>query len=407
MNFVYRRSDISSNLISIFEREYHEYYEYLSKQLNAMSIDGTMNLGLFLKQKEVFCSLFIETNVAVECFRGKADVQLLMPDIDTVSDLIDTTRKHAGCISSEDKYFFIGEYNPNEKSLRCVHKDQVSDQEVSDLSIPECRQRRRMTKRHGTKTLKSERSRTRRTQSENRDTSPLRETKVRTKLKDLNYRKELAKKWSVIDRSNFQSGIALFGKEFGKIQCNFLPNKTVQELVEFYYMEWKVSPGQKEAREKTKNDEVCEYVVAKQNTDDSAGRSSEDEANTLVVARTKLCMSCDKIKPASMFQPVGTVKSKVPAATFSNDVNYEDVTLSPKQQPKRPSLLLNSRLQTKVLNGSASGLLSGQPEQTQISTSGNSKTEIRKLGNLCSPCQIYWKKHAIFKNGFDPNSSSN
>lgn len=122
---------------------------------NETSINTKLNLAYFLRQKEVFFSEDIETNVPVECFRGKANVKIFMPDVDTVADFLagvaNTTRKttqktttnfsnnysnnpssddddgkrdiyrHLDCISDEDRYFYIGKYNACDKSVECAH----------------------------------------------------------------------------------------------------------------------------------------------------------------------------------------------------------------------------------------------------------------------------------------------
>lgn len=194
LSCIYRRADISQTLLSVFEREYHSYYECLSKQLAELfplttgtatsnganeatnknlaspttSQQSSISLAQFLRQREVFFSEDIETNVPVECFRGKASVKLFMPGIDTVADflgnssisntfknnknnnnksprkarktpmnsgkvgstsesIVSSKRLYSDNISEDDKYFYLGKYNAFDKSVECAHIE-ISDE---------------------------------------------------------------------------------------------------------------------------------------------------------------------------------------------------------------------------------------------------------------------------------------
>lgn len=157
---IYRRSDISANLLASFETEYADYYEYLRKSSSSHTFSAA-NFVLLLKRAEVFYSNCFETDVSVECFRGKAHVRLLMMHIDTIDDFVDTDSSSPPLLSSSstnqaeksprpsslrpkrlqsrnnilkppkyniladkrvDKYFYLGIYNPNAKTLQCAHK---------------------------------------------------------------------------------------------------------------------------------------------------------------------------------------------------------------------------------------------------------------------------------------------
>jgi hypothetical protein len=75
------------------------------------STDNLSQLEIYqLKHHELFYSKFIESNVPVDCFRGKLSLNLLQPDIDNYFEFIHSK-------NNNDKFFYLINYDPNMKVL--------------------------------------------------------------------------------------------------------------------------------------------------------------------------------------------------------------------------------------------------------------------------------------------------
>lgn len=61
-----------------------------------------------LKHHELFYSKYIESNVSVDCFRGKLNLNLFIPDVNSPSDFLD---------EASDNFFYQIAYDPNLKLL--------------------------------------------------------------------------------------------------------------------------------------------------------------------------------------------------------------------------------------------------------------------------------------------------
>lgn len=62
-----------------------------------------------LKQRELFYSKFIESNVSVSCFRGKLNLTMFTPEVNSLSEFIFDDKS--------DNFFYQIAYDPNLKSL--------------------------------------------------------------------------------------------------------------------------------------------------------------------------------------------------------------------------------------------------------------------------------------------------
>lgn len=54
----------------------------------------------------------------MECFRGKADVKLLLRDVDSLSDIADD--------DDHDRYFHVAKYDPYQKTLEFEYHESMA-----------------------------------------------------------------------------------------------------------------------------------------------------------------------------------------------------------------------------------------------------------------------------------------
>lgn len=59
--------------------------------------------------------------------------------------------------------------------------------------------------------------------------------------------------WTEDEMASFELGLTLIGKNFFKIQHQHLPNKTIKEIVQFYYKQWKKTNRADSYEAKTRN----------------------------------------------------------------------------------------------------------------------------------------------------------
>jgi hypothetical protein len=144
----FRRSDLSPSLLSMLEKRYAQYFSTPVSQAcaaaklgestgegfgpdNLDSIDpppplstattttgekfynfiptSSLDVDLNrLKHHELFYSKYIESNVSVQCFRGKLNLSLFIPDVNSPSDFLD---------EANDNFFYQIAYDPNLKLL--------------------------------------------------------------------------------------------------------------------------------------------------------------------------------------------------------------------------------------------------------------------------------------------------
>lgn len=238
-----------------------------------------------------------------------------------------------------------------------------------------------------------------------------------------------------------------------------LPHKSVQELIEYYHVVWRTTWN--DCNKTIKLEEVLvECSVGSAATSQVARPSLPSlflgESTTLLDDRdstisggvveshmaggmttatgARLCISCGENKPACMFRRIGASSSSF-SSSFSagaslkrsstpqpTDLQQQAASTAIRElkQLKRRSLLVDSKSSSALTSSSSNGVSntdatlasengettnSSQVKQQSFSNKGGGGGGVR-LEKICLPCQIYWKKHAVFKNGWDPNSGA-
>uniref|UniRef100_A0A1B0A4M9 Metastasis-associated protein MTA3 n=1 Tax=Glossina pallidipes TaxID=7398 RepID=A0A1B0A4M9_GLOPL len=116
--------------------------------------------------------------------------------------------------------------------------------------------------------------------------------------------------WSASEANLFEEALDKYGKDFNDIRQDFLPWKTLKQIIEYYYM-WKTTDRyvqQKrvkavEAELKLKQVYVPQYNIAKSGTSSKGGSIYNGTTNNAVdvVNMGKPCESCSSVKSAQWF----------------------------------------------------------------------------------------------------------
>lgn len=169
-----------------------------------------------------------------------------------------------------------------------------------------------------------------------------------------------------------------------------MPNKTVSDVVEYYYVVWKTNEEQKKRiAEKQKLRVSVEYTGPKFTLVNQSPPSALRENQNNQCSNSMRCISCDECKPLSCF-------------------NHSRPKTSTKRQKEQ------QQTSTKVKQMKSGALIATDESSANqhhvthqaFPLTPVSKTALKKFENVCNSCLLFWKKHGIFVNGVDPNMPS-
>lgn len=410
----YRRCDISTSLLSTFDRHQNTIFSddedtQSQNATDSLVVDHESSSQLVelneqqkyqLKHREIFYSKYTE-QIQVSTIRGKCIVNKYSPDLDTYSNYL----------TNEDSFYYQYTYEPTQKKIEYADRESIrvgaryqaeipqflGEKKVNDSDFDEliwspdkCKLNDNeldkyltITQAIGTFARALDHDDTNRLYKPNSTFTAYNASRDLTQyysfkmLHETNYNVDKAllkfvpetgpvlcrdefEDWSENDDALFELALERVGKDFNQIKREYLSCKSLESIIEYYYM-WKTTNNyiQRKIQKETQEGKKLNQIYIPQYQKHSQMNTHKNELSTL-----RSCDSCScELQTGQCF-----------IAYMSFDNNNQNNNIN-KQQVLTYQQNLQSQIQT----------------QQQIIQQQQQKSR------LCSDCWSFWRRYASFK----------
>jgi metastasis-associated protein MTA len=413
----YRRSDISTSLLSTFDRHQNTIFSddedtqsqnatdsFVDHESTNQLVELNEQQKYQLKHREIFYSKYTE-QIQVSTIRGKCIVNKYSSDLDT----------YLNYLINEDLFYYQYTYEPTQKKIEYADRENIRVGAKYQAEIPqfmgakisnkadfdeliwssdkckltdnEINKYLAITQAIGTYARALDHDDTNRLYKPNTTLTAFNASRDLTQyysfkiLHETNYNLDKAllsfipetgpvlcrdefEDWSEANAALFELALERVGKDFNEIKREYLNWKSLESIIEYYYM-WKTTNNymQRKIQKETQEGKKLNQIYIPQYQKHSQINTFKNEISTF-----RSCDSCScELQAGQCF-----------IANMTTDNNNQNNNLN-KQQVLTYQQNLQSQIQT----------------QQQLIQQQN----LFQKARLCSDCWSYWRRYASFKYG--------